>query len=208
MTSRERVLTALSHTQPDRVPVDFGSTPVTGIHVSSVTALRDHFGLDRHPVKVTEPYQMLGEIEDDLAAVLGLDAVGVSPRKTMFGFPNEGWKPWRMYDGLEVLVPRGFNVTIDDNGDTLIYPEGDLSVPPSGRMPKDGYFFDSVIRQEPIDESKLNVEDNTEEFTPVSDQDLAYFAAATAKARATRRAVVANFEAPHLAILRSCRVPG
>lgn len=193
MTSRERVLAALDHREPDRIPVDFGSTPVTGIHVSVVAALRDHFGLSRHPVKVTEPYQMLGEIEPDLAEALGVDVVGVVPRKTMFGFANEDWKLWRMYDGLEVLVPGGFNTTLDSRGDTLIYPEGDTAVPPSGRMPADGYFFDAIIRQPEIDENNLNVKDNLEEFTPVSDEDIAYFAQATAQARATGRAVVANF---------------
>jgi hypothetical protein len=136
---------------------------------------------------------MLGEIEEDLASVLGLDVAGIMPRKTMFGFPNERWKAWRMYDGLEVMVPGDFNVTLDDNGDTLIYPEGDTSVSPSGRMPKDGYFFDAIIRQEPIDEANLSVDDNTEEFTPVSSEDLAYFASAARIARATGRAVVANF---------------
>lgn len=193
MNSRERVLTTLEHTQPDRIPVDFGSTPVTGIHVSAVAALRDHFRLDRHPVKVTEPFQMLGEIEEDLASVLGLDITGVCPRKTMFGFINEGWKTWSMYDGLEVLVPHDFNVTTDATGDTLIYPEGDTTVPPSGRMPKDGYFFDAIIRQETLAPSILNVDDNVEEFTPVTAEDLTYYAGATANARATGRAVIANF---------------
>lgn len=192
MNSRERVLTSLDHSEPDRIPMDFGATPVTGIHVSCVAALRERLGLDRHPVKVTEPYQMLGEIEEDLAAALGLDVAGVPPRKTMFGFPNENWKPWRMYDGLEVLVPGDFNVTLDENGDTLIYPEGDTSAPPSGRMPKDGYFFDAIVRQEPLAE-KWRVEDNLEEFKPIEDVDLAYFADATANARATGRAVIANF---------------
>ena len=60
MTSHERVLAALSHSSPDRVPLDFGSTGVTGIHVSCVAALRDWFGLEKRLVKVHEPYQMLG----------------------------------------------------------------------------------------------------------------------------------------------------
>ena len=43
-------------------------------------------------------------------------------RKTMFGFANRNWKPWKLYDDLEVLVSGDFNTTIDANGDTLIYP--------------------------------------------------------------------------------------
>jgi len=42
-------------------------------------------------------------------------------------------------------------------------------------MPKDGFYFDAIVRQEPIDGSKLNVEDNLEEFGPVSNKELQYF---------------------------------
>ena len=58
-----------------------------------------------------------------------------------------------------------------------MYPEGDRSAPPSGRMPAGGYYFDTIIRQPPIDDDKLDPEDNLEEFGPISDDDLAYFAA-------------------------------
>jgi len=96
--------------------VDFGGTTVSGIHVSSVAALRDYFGLARKPVKAIDVMQMLGEIEDDLKAVLGIDTEAVRPRNAKFGFPNEDWKPWRMFDGLEVLVPGGFNATLGPDG--------------------------------------------------------------------------------------------
>ena len=156
MTSKERIVAALKHQQPDRIPVDFGGTAVTGLHVKIVAGLREHFGLARQPVKVHEPYQMLGYIEEDLKQALGIDVEGVYPEETMFAFPNEQWKSWRLNDGLEVLVSEKFTTTKDTNGDTLIYPKGDLSAPASGRMPKGGFFFDSIIRQDPIDEDKLD----------------------------------------------------
>jgi uroporphyrinogen-III decarboxylase len=193
MTSRERVLAALSHREPDRVPVDFGSTAVTGIHVSVVADLRDRLGLNRQPVKVHEPYQMLGWIDEDLKQALGLDVDGVFPPRTMFGFPTAGWKPWRTPQGLEVLVPGDFNTRVDANGDTLIYPEGDLSARPSGRMPRDGFFFDTIIRQEPIEEDKLDPQDNLEEFGPISDADLAHFKAGVEAVAGSGRAVMATF---------------
>jgi hypothetical protein len=193
MTSRERVVSALSHHCPDRVPLDFGSTGVTGIHVSCVAALRDWFGLEKRLVKVHEPYQMLGLMEDDLQQAMGLDVEGVFPRKTMFGFPNRDWKPWRMPDGLEVLVSAEFQVTTAANGDILIHPEGDRSAPASGRMPNDGYFFDSIIRQGPIDDNHLDAEDNLEEFQPIEEDDVEHFRREVARAAATGRAVMANF---------------
>jgi len=193
MRSKESVRETLHHRQPDQVPVDFGGTAVTGMHVSCVAAMRDFYGLERRPVKVHDPYQMLGWIDDDLKMAVGIDVEGVFPPETIFGFRNEKWKTWKMPDGLEVLVSEDFNTTRDEKGNTLIYPRGDLSAPPSGIMPQGGFFFDAIIRQEPLDERKLDPGDNLEEFNPITDHDLGYFKKETQKAADTERAVVANF---------------
>jgi hypothetical protein len=193
MNSRERVEAAINHRVPDRVPVDFGGTSVTGIHISCVAALRKHYGLECGPVRAIDCGQMLGEIEDDLKSAMGIDVVSVTRRTNRFGFPNDGWKPWRMYDGLEILVPGKFNVTIDANGDTLLHPQGDRSVAPSARMPAGGFFFDAIVRQEPIDEESLDPEDNLEEFGRISEEELSFLEAQCSQARATGRAVVAGF---------------
>lgn len=193
MTSRERVMVALEHREPDRIPVDFGSTFVTGMHVSVVAELRRYYGLESKPVRVVDCGQMLGEIDDDLRAVMGVDTTGVFRKTTKFGFPAEDWKPWRMYDGLEVLTPGGFQVSLDENGDTLLHPQGDITAPPCARMPKDGYFFDAIIRQEPIREEELDPQDNLEEFGPISETELDYLEESARRARASGRAVVASF---------------
>jgi len=193
MTSRERLEAALNHRQPDQIPVDFNGTAVTGMHVKCVIGLREHYGLAKRLVRVHEPYQMLGWIDDDLQTVLGIDVEGVYGPETMFGFSNENWTPWRMDDGTEVLVSENFRVTRDGNGDTLIYPKGDLTAPPSGRLPKYGFFFDTIVRQGPIDEAKLDPEDNLEEFGPVSDAALDHFDAESRRAAATGRGTIASF---------------
>jgi len=190
MTGRERLLAALDHKQPDRIPIDLGATPVTGIHASVVAALRDYYGLEKRPVKVHEPYQMLGLVEEDLAAAMGVDVEGISAPKTIFGFAARGWKPFRLWDELDLLVPGGFNTTVDGNGDLLMYPEGDLSAPPSGRMPRGGWFFDAIIRQEPVDDDMLDPENNLEEFGALGEEDLAHYRAAAA-ATDGRRGVIA-----------------
>jgi hypothetical protein len=177
MTSRERLLAALCHREPDKCPLDLGASAVTGMHVSSIYRLRQALHLDPPgaPVKVIEPYQMLGEVAPDLRQALGVDVAGIWGRKTLFGFENKGWKEWRLFDGTPVLVPEGFNTQPEPDGSILMYPEGDRSAPPSGRMPAGGFYFDSIIRQEPLDEQSLNPEDNLEEFGPVSEDDLAHF---------------------------------
>ncbi|NOZ27945.1 MAG: methyltransferase [Chloroflexi bacterium] len=196
MTSRERVALSLNHQEPDRVPLDLGGSAVTGMHVSSVYQLRQALKLDPPgtPVKVVEPYQMLGEIKPDLMDALGVDVVPLESPRTMFGFKKEGWKPWTFFDGTPVLVPEGFNTDPEPNGDILMYPEGDKSAPPSGRMPKGGFYFDTIIRQPPIDEENLNPEDNLEEFGPISDEDLAYFQREAERLYTeTDKAIFANF---------------
>ncbi len=176
-TSRERVRRALAHQETDRLPVDIGGSAVTGMHVRVVYLLRQALGLDPAgtPVKVIEPYQMLGELAPDLLDALGIDVTALLPPKTMFGFRNEGWREWTTFDGTPVLVAEGFNTEVESDGDLLQYPEGDRSAPASGRMPKGGFYFDSIIRQPPIDDATLDVGDNLEEFGPITDADLAYF---------------------------------
>ena len=176
--------------------MDLGASAVTGMHVSSVYKLRQALKLDPPgtPVKVTETYQMLGEIGPDLQTALGVDVVGLGGPNSFFGFPNSDWKPWTTFDGTPVLVPGGFNTQPEPSGDILMYPEGDRSAPPSGRMPKGGYYFDSIVRQEPIDDATLKVEDNLQEFGPISDEQLAYFAGeADRLRRESDRAILANF---------------
>ena len=60
-------------------------------------------------------------------------------------------------------------------------------------MPGSGYFFDSIVRQPPIEEEKLNPEDNLEEFEYVTDEDLGYYESALREADATGLGVIANF---------------
>jgi len=191
-TSRDRLASTLNHKQPDRIPIDFGGTAVTGVHASCVAALRDYYGLEKRPVRIHEPFQMLALLDDDLLDAMGVDVVGVFSRNTTWGFPADEYKQWQ-FNGLDVLVPKDFNTTIAPNGDTLIYPEGDITAPPSGRMPQGGYFFDCIVRQESFDEENLNPEDNTEEFTPVSQVDIDHLARSARQARATSRGVIASF---------------
>ena len=193
MNSREIFLHTLNHEPVGGLCVDFGATAVSGIHVSVVAGLREYFGLEKRPVKAYEPYQMLGWIDDDLKDALGVDIDGIVSRNTMFGFPNENWQEFRMPWGQEVLVSEHFRTITANNGDLLIFPQGDIGVPPSGRMPKSSFFFDSIIRQEPIDDGNLNPEDNLEEFQPISDEDLHYFKNEVDTLVDSKRGRIANF---------------
>jgi hypothetical protein len=196
MNARQRVHLALEHQEPDRIPLDLGGSAVTGMQVNTVYRLRQALKLDPPgtPVKVVDPYQMLGEIEPDLMEALGVDVVPLESPRTLFGFEKEGWKPWTTFDGTPVLVPEGFNTEPEPNGDVLMYPEGDKTAPPSGRMPRGGWYFDTLVRQEPIDDDNLNVADNLEEFGPIADEELEHFRRESERLyEETDKAILANF---------------
>ena len=177
MSGRERVLRALRYEPVDRIPVDLGGTVTSGAQVSVVANLRQVLGLDKpgEPVKVNEPYQMLGEVAADLLEALEIDVVNFPGPKNHFGFSNSHFKPWTTFDGTNVLVPGDFNTEPESDGSILQYPQGDKLLPASAKMPKGGFYFDAIIRQYPIDETKLNPADNLEEFTLLTDEDLTFY---------------------------------
>lgn len=191
-SSRYNFLKTLNHEQPEKVVIDFGSTAVTGIHVLIIEKLRDYYGLEKRPVKVTEPYQMLGEMDEDLIREMGIDVIGITGEKNMFGVAGRNWKPARTFWGQEVLLPGDFNYTFNENGDMLMYPEGDTTVSPCAMMPKSGFFFDALDRQGPLDDSTLSPEDNLEEFTLISDHDLEYWKKQVEKTASSGKGVAAS----------------
>lgn len=192
-TSRERILQAINHQSSDCIPVDFGATAVTGIHCRIVEELRKYYGLTYKPIKITDTFQMLGEIDEELAECIGTDCIGVGTSKDIFNLDttdlHEQITPW----GQHVLVPRKMNLTPDVNGNIYVYAEGDKSYPPSAMIPEGGYFFDAIERQPPIDETQLNPDDNLEEYGSLTDTDLEYYKAIVDKAYDSQRAVIASF---------------
>ncbi|MCX6328973.1 MAG: methyltransferase [Bacteroidia bacterium] len=190
--SKRNFTKTINHQQPDNVVVDFGSTTVTGIHVLIVKKLREYYGLEKRPVKVFELYQMLGEIDSELIDAMGIDVIGLLGEKNMFGISNKNWKLHKTLWGQEVLFPGEFNYTYNNNGDILMYPEGDTTAKPSAMMPRSGFFFDAIERQEPLDDSILTIEDNLEEFGYITDNDLNYWKNQVDSIDAGSKAIVAS----------------
>jgi len=173
MTSRERVQAALEHRDSDRVPRDFGSTAVTGIAASFIFKLRQALGLPEKPIRIFCPYQMLGEVDDELRKVLRIDTIPIWPAGNLLGFDNTPVKEFTMNDGTPVLVPKDFNTEYASDGNLFQYARGDKNYPPSAVMPKDGFYFDATVRASPVeDDDLLDPADNLEEFVLMSDDAL------------------------------------
>jgi uroporphyrinogen decarboxylase len=76
MTGRERVLAALARREPDRVPVDLGSTWVTTVHHTTYERLKNHFGVDS-PTVIMEPMQQVCFVDERILQRLEVDTRGV-----------------------------------------------------------------------------------------------------------------------------------
>lgn len=193
MNGKHRINTVLNHHEADTIACDFGATTVTGIHCLVVEGLREYYGLEKRPVRISEPYQMLGAIDEDLALALGIDCIGVSGPYDMFGIKQENWSEVLMPWGQTVLLPKQFKIRRQGEN-YYTFPEGDDTLPPSGIMPESGFFFNGIERQDSeIDDDRLDINDNLEEFTTISEASLDYWENAISEANKTGRAVVASF---------------
>ena len=117
MNSRERVLTALDHHEPDRVPIDLGGSAVSSIAIPTYAALRDHLGLPKRPIQTLETVQQVAVVDDDVLDIFGVDVIPV------FSFPPAGYAPVFVDEG-----PRGESFQ-DEFGATL-------------RRPRGGFYYD------------------------------------------------------------------
>ncbi|KAA3660251.1 MAG: hypothetical protein DWQ04_19970 [Chloroflexi bacterium] len=93
MNSRERVLTALNHQEPDRIPFDLGGTGATGIHMTAYSNLRRHLALPDVNVRCEDIIQQLAVVDEDVADRLQTDCRNVAPRSSAIykmDFRDEG----------------------------------------------------------------------------------------------------------------------
>jgi hypothetical protein len=176
LTSRDRLSRTLHHQDPGAVVVDLGSTAITGIAAGALTRLRHALRLTEEPVRVHEPFQLLGFVEEDIVQALGIDVLGVWSPGTMFGYRNEPWKAWQLFDGTQVLIGDGFITSEDAEGNLYLHPGGDPSAPATGKLPKGGYYFDNIVRQSPIDEARLDGKaDFAAQYSVYTDEELREF---------------------------------
>lgn len=112
MNQKERVNNALKGIESD-IPIDFGGNPVTGIHCSVVEQLRAYYGLNKEPVRIQCPYQMLGVIEDDLREAMGIDTIPFWSDSNMFGTSQDDVTEWETPWGQNVLISRALSSTRD-----------------------------------------------------------------------------------------------
>ena len=139
MTSRERVLAAVDHRQPDRVPVCFGGHRSSGIAAIAYKRLREYLGLEKKPIRVYDLLQQLAVIDDDVLDIFAVDTIEMGRG---FALSEGDWKPWVMPDGSDCLIPSWLKLRRDDSGTWFLQsPSGREG----GKMTPGMLYFDQFV---------------------------------------------------------------
>jgi uroporphyrinogen decarboxylase len=138
MTSRQRVLAAIEHRQPDRVPIDMGGTPSSGISAIAYNRLVRHLGLGSGPAQVYDVVQQLAQPDDIFLDHFSVDAIDVG---RAFNRTAESWRTATLPSGEHVLFPKWFSPRLaGDGGWEVLAPDGTRIA----AMPATGHFFDQT----------------------------------------------------------------
>ena len=123
MNSRERVLVALRHEEPDRVPIDLGSMPSTGIMAIAYAKLKRYLGIKDGTIRIYDVGQQLAEPEEKFLKMFHIDVIDLKRSLPPSGPDNRKWKKWTLPDGTPCEVPQWFNPKPDGKGGWLIYDD-------------------------------------------------------------------------------------
>jgi uroporphyrinogen decarboxylase len=134
MTHRERVLKALNHQEPDRIPLDLGATDATSIMVRPYRLLRDRLGLDSRPIRIIDPFQQCPWVDEDVRGALNIDVIGIP-------YLPHAWHIGQAYDGKPAEYPMKFQYqTLPDGSRVVHTAKGEID----WLMPAEGFYFDQV----------------------------------------------------------------
>jgi uroporphyrinogen decarboxylase len=137
MNSRERVLSSINHKEPDRVPIDLGGFPVTGISAIAYHNLKEYLGIKLGHVRVYDLMQQLAQPEDNIIELFKIDVLDVG---RTFNINDEDWYDIQV-NGYNFQYPMWFQPrhNPDDSYD-ILHRDGNIIA----RMTKNALVFDQT----------------------------------------------------------------
>lgn len=138
MNSRERILSALAHKEPDKVPADLGSTPSSGISAIAYSNLLKYLKTEHLPVQVYDVVQQLAQPHDEIIDLFDIDVLDIG---RMFNEKPEHWQPTTLANGDKAFYPAWFNPEKDTDGNWIAKHSTGL---PIAKMPSGATFFDQI----------------------------------------------------------------
>ena len=137
MNSRERVLAAIAHKQPDQVPVDLGSTPSSGISAIAYSNLLKAIGRTDLPVQIYDVVQQLAQPDMSIIDRFGVDVLDIG---RAFNTEEKDWHETILANGDKAFYPIHFNPVKQADGSYYCYDEDRKRL--LALMPQGATFFD------------------------------------------------------------------
>jgi len=137
MTSRERVLAACNHRQPDRVPIDLSGHRSSGIAAIAYAKLRDYLGLPKKTLRVYDPVQQLVIVDDDIMEKFGVDTIELGRG---FALDEGSWADWTLPDGTPCKMPM-WALPEKQNGQWVIRSKSGRVI---AHMPEGALYFEQT----------------------------------------------------------------
>jgi len=201
MNSRERVLTALRHEEPDRVPIDLDGMASTGIMAVAYNRLKAYLGMVGGETRVYDFSQQLAHPEPWLLERFGVDVLPLTRRPPGLRPACPAWKPWRLPDGSPASVPSGFSPAQSEHGDWLIL---DGKGRTTHRMPAGGLYFHEVYH--PLADATTLAEIEAFDLQGISDEELAWLGREARRLHETTdKAIMGHFGGSILEAAQSLR---
>ncbi|HHY58260.1 MAG TPA: methyltransferase [Chloroflexi bacterium] len=122
-TSRERVMAAVNHREPDRTPIDLGGHRSSGIMAIAYAKLKQHLGITTGDIYVYDFVQQLAIIEPAVLDRFGVDTVELGRG---FALRPEDWQAWVLPDGTPCKIPAFLDVTREGDDWRVYHPDGTL----------------------------------------------------------------------------------
>lgn len=121
MNSRERVLSAIKHKEPDMVPIDFGGHRSSGIFAIAYAKLKKKLGITSGNIYVYDMIQQLAIVEPEVLDIFGVDVIELGRG---FMLDDRDWKDWELPDGTPCKIPKFINVEKRGNDSYIVSDEG------------------------------------------------------------------------------------
>lgn len=138
MNSRERVMAAIAHKQPDYVPLDLGATPSSGISAIAYNNLKKYLGMTEGHTRVYDVVQQVVQPEQEIIDRFGIDVIDIG---RVFNEKDEDWYDVTLADGSTAQYPVWFQPQKQPNGDYLVFDKEGTQI---ARMPVGATFFDQT----------------------------------------------------------------
>lgn len=139
MTSRERILTSIDHKEPDRVPIDLGATPSSGISAIAYNKLKKHINIYDGHTRIYDVVQQLAQPEDNIVEEFGIDVLDIG---RSFNTEDADWYDMALTDGSKAQYPAWFRPVKGSDDSWVVLDEESDQI---ARMPANGNFFDQTF---------------------------------------------------------------